>query len=614
MRLSPEGDRSQRRENVIVWRSGLEMYRRAFVLIAAASLFASTTGDVFAMDQVRQETRTDLAIAKYSVTGRGVAVAILDRGIDWRNPDFIKPDGTTRIKAMLDMSGQNWCSADNPPPVAYSEQQINAALTGGPPIAERDAVGHGTATAGVVAGSGRAAANGKYRGMAPEADLLIVKLTSEGAPAHDGQPAEAPFNGCIDQALDWLDGQINALGEPTVAIINSGTQWGPIDGTSAVSRKLDLIFGASRPGRVFVAPAGDEGAAANHAGASFDDTAMSQVRLNKATTDTVYMQLWYTGAAPAQVTVTFDDGTAVGPVGPGASASQAGITIFHYLPGQEFYPWQSTSGDRAIWFQITGHSGGGSVGLQAVPSCSGCSGLFDVYGDLYGPNLTSIVSFDSSSLASGRLTDYASTLSAISIANYVVRTSYVDVDGVPRDVSSEGNVGQLWTKSSGGPTRDGRLGIDIAAPGQNLFTSSARNSYWSTLRFNLVQDGGGNYVRFGGTSGSAPIVAGAVALLLQYRPGLTASDVRALLSSTAVADSFTGATPNPSWGYGKLDVLGAMDALAATPSPVRVPRLGAQAPHQPGTATRVVAPGVHVTAGKANPCPLNQCAPRAPFR
>jgi hypothetical protein len=59
------------------------------------------------MDLVRQLTHTDDAIAKYSVTGKGVTVAILDRGIDWQNQDFIKPDGTTRIRWMLDMSGQN---------------------------------------------------------------------------------------------------------------------------------------------------------------------------------------------------------------------------------------------------------------------------------------------------------------------------------------------------------------------------------------------------------------------------------------------------------------------------------------------------------------------------
>lgn len=85
---------------------------------------------------------------------------------------------------------------------------------------------------------------------------------SEGAPAHDGQPAETPFQGCIDEALDWLDEKIDLLGQPCVALIDSGTQWGPIDGTSAVSRKIDEVFGLDRPGRVDASPSGDDRRAA----------------------------------------------------------------------------------------------------------------------------------------------------------------------------------------------------------------------------------------------------------------------------------------------------------------------------------------------------------------
>ena len=184
--------------------------KRALLIIVMSTLCVARMGWVGrAMDQVRQQTRTDEAVLKYGVSGRGVTVAILDRGIEWGNPDFVKPDGTTRIKWILDMSGQSLCSPDNPPPVEYTEAQINAARQGGPLLNHRDAVGHGTATAGVAAGNGRTFADGKYRGIAPETDLIIVKLTSEGARAHDDQPAEAAFQGCIDQALDWLDAKIS---------------------------------------------------------------------------------------------------------------------------------------------------------------------------------------------------------------------------------------------------------------------------------------------------------------------------------------------------------------------------------------------------------------------
>jgi hypothetical protein len=55
--------------------------------------------------------------------------------------------------------------------------------------------------------------------------------------------------------------------------------------------------------------------------------------------------------------------------------------------------------------------------------------------------------------------------------------------------------------------------------------------------------------------------------MLQLRPTLTASEARAVLTSTAIAEGFTGATPNADWGSGKLGLLAAMDALQTPDSP-----------------------------------------------
>jgi subtilisin family serine protease len=205
---------------------------------------------------------------------------------------------------------------------------------------------------------------------------------------------------------------------------------------------------------------------------------------------------------------------------------------------------------------ISGHRGTGSVTIRGLQSGSG---RFDLYGDVSGPNLTPIDSF-LDHLVAGRLTDYASTRSAVVSGDYVVRTTWVDIDGNTQAITNEGAVDDIWLKSSGGPTRDGRSpGIDCAAPGQNSFAASAQNSYWHTLRFNLIQDGGGWYFRAGGTSGSAPITVGAVAPMLQLNPTLTGSQVKQILQHTCASDSFTGSVPNPNWGYGKLNLLRALD-------------------------------------------------------
>jgi hypothetical protein len=43
-----------------------------------------------------------------------------------------------------------------------------------------------------------------------------------------------------------------------------------MNGTDEFSRSVDEIVGLDRPGRIFVAPPGDDGGLANHAGGSFD--------------------------------------------------------------------------------------------------------------------------------------------------------------------------------------------------------------------------------------------------------------------------------------------------------------------------------------------------------
>ena len=62
-------------------------------------------GDVaLAIDRVRTETGVDQAVALLGVSGDGVIVAILDRGIDWESNDFRNDDGTTRIAYIFDLS------------------------------------------------------------------------------------------------------------------------------------------------------------------------------------------------------------------------------------------------------------------------------------------------------------------------------------------------------------------------------------------------------------------------------------------------------------------------------------------------------------------------------
>lgn len=52
--------------------------------------------------------------------------------------------------------------------------------------------------------------------------------------------------------------------------------------------------------------------------------------------------------------------------------------------------------------------------------------------------------------------------------------------------------------------------------------------------------------------------------MLQMYPKLDAATAKQILHDTARRDSFTGAVPNPTWGYGKIDACAALERLLAT--------------------------------------------------
>ncbi|HEY5533436.1 MAG TPA: S8 family serine peptidase [Ignavibacteria bacterium] len=103
-------------------------------------------------------------------------------------------------------------------------------------------------------------------------------------------------------------------------------------------------------------------------------------------------------------------------------------------------------------------------------------------------------------------------------------------------------IGDLCTYSGVGPTIGGKLGVDVCAPGHATFTTGMDNSY----------------AQFSGTSSAAPHAVGVAALLLQYNPELTHSQIKSIFINSAITDNFTGAIPNVKWGFGKLNPEGAI--------------------------------------------------------
>jgi hypothetical protein len=94
------------------------------------------------------------------------------------------------------------------------------------------------------------------------------------------------------------------------------------------------------------------------------------------------------------------------------------------------------------------------------------------------------------------------------------------------------------TWSSYGVTMAGFAKPEIYAPGRHIISVLSSKSPWATSHPNKVVDGG--YFRMGGTSMSAPMVAGAAAMLLYAKPGLTPDQVKYALINTGSNISSNG--------------------------------------------------------------------------
>jgi uncharacterized protein (TIGR03437 family) len=180
---------------------------------------------------------------------------------------------------------------------------------------------------------------------------------------------------------------------------------------------------------------------------------------------------------------------------------------------------------------------------------------------------SSVANFFENFVVPGSMSDFASAHNAVIDTCYVIRTSWTDINGNAESLTGQGSVGQLWTGSSVGPTEDGRLAVDVSSPAEEIVTAYDPKSHWATSKFNEIDDGGGLYGMGGATSSSNPVTAGVIALMLEMNPNLDAFTVKDILHKSAKSDSFTGATPNASWGYGKIDALSALDLMAGTKQP-----------------------------------------------
>lgn len=228
------------------------------------------------------------------LTGAGVAVAVLDSGIDYTLPHFRKADGSTRILALWDQ-GQ---PVDDryPPPEGfyqgrlYTEEDINEELQSSfgendsfDPGAARlslDTSGHGTAVAGIAASSPVE----NYQGVAPESSILVVKLANTDRESF-------PRTTELMRALTFVTRFAAERRIPIAINMSFGNSYGSHNGGSILERFIDNISEIGRS--VICIGTGNEGASGGHFAATVRQYQPLMIEFAVASYETTLnLQIW----------------------------------------------------------------------------------------------------------------------------------------------------------------------------------------------------------------------------------------------------------------------------------------------------------------------------------
>ncbi len=512
------------------------------------------------------EANIDDVWSQFGLTGNGVIFANIERGIDYTHPAYINDDGTTRIAYLFDMIDPTGANDPNNPygvGTIHTEADINASLmSGGTPLST-DRFGHGTACTGITAGNGRGTAGLEFKGAAPEATIIAVKLIHDAFPPFGSEPGQSGFFDAsyIPIALEFVKDKVAELGLPSVTLMNFGSIGGATDGTSLISRAMDDFIA---DGHILVCGVGDDGGGDNHAAGTVSQGGTQEITINKTSSNgfNLRFDLWYSEDDRFNVTVEVPGGTQYGPYSAPASAGAVGdvfpgpFNFYHRGANVEFS--QATSNRRELLIDFFSVPGTYKVILNGASITD--TGNFNAS---LNPSTYSNTNAFTSHIVSGHsINDYTSAFDVITPGDYVVDNTWTDINGIPRSRTGEGNPGELWAGSSSGPTYDGRQGIDFVTPGEVIFSPYSPNTYYANFDFNLVQGGNGLYGIQTAVSAAAPLACGIIALMLELDPTLTNQEVKNILTQTSREDSFTGTTPNNDWGYGKADALAAVQMVS----------------------------------------------------
>ena len=546
------------------------------------------------VDRAASEVHATTVRVRDGLGGRGVVLGLVDTGADVRHPDLRRADGTTRVAWLLDFSRPvrgihaaleaRFAIADMDGTrygAVYSAADLDALLAREVQSGRRldeipvDDVGHGTWCASIAAGNGLATGNGfdagRYVGMAPEADLVVVRANREARRGFTDAAIAAGSAFVIDRA--------SAMHEPVVLNLSLGSHSGSHDGTSALEGSLAHWVSGDAPGVAIVTAAGPEGTAAIHARIDLRSTGATEVPIDIPAGDPstpIVLEIAYQGSA--SVSVRLSDGITTSPwIAPrDAHAYADGPTVVSIANGTDEDPAQ-TAGidphDPAASVRNATIVFGADPDRHAMRAASRYA--VRVEGD--GPVHLWIARDDDanpSRFAAGNVADGTTSIPAtsrrlISVASLITRLDWTIPDGTTvhamasTGASEHDAIGTLSAFTSRGPNRINESSPDLAAPGEWLVAAMSAQatpdqpaSVFRARAAPLVVEDGVHAAQRG-TSGATPVVAGVIALMLEAFPRATQDEIRGALVATARRSNGW----NPAGGWGEVTADAALDAL-----------------------------------------------------
>lgn len=473
-----------------------------------------------------------------NLKGQGTLIAVIDSGIDYRNPIFRRGD-RTRILRIWDQSlvgePQEGPGFQIPYGREFREEDINRALTAENPlevVPSTDTNGHGTMVAGIAAG--KLMEEEGFSGAAPEASLLVVKLKPAKEYLREffllPSQAEAYQENDIMLAVAYAISRAQELKMPLSICIGLGSSMGSHTGEGHLET---FLAGAARLLNISISVAGgNEGNSRHHYdGKLSQENRREAVELRVGEDEPGFtMEFW--GSSFHTYRLSLQSPT--GEILPVSTARGTGVQRLSFVfvdtkIEASYVPMETQTGQVLVFFRFLAPAAG--IWKLLVEGVDSSPVNFYLWLPVQG--FLSPETYFLSPSPYQTITNPGNARNVMTVTAYDYRNQ------------------SLYLQASRGFAVSGQVKPDLAAPGVEVLAPALN----------------GGFVSVSGTSVAAAQTAGAAALFFEWgivkenAPLLNGTIVKNYLLRGAVGSVGTD-YPNRDWGYGRMDLYHSFELIS----------------------------------------------------